>query len=107
MGKKPDSIVSSVEFTPDVYAIIQETMVKRDYLLGAAVRFLIKKGKEQIEWEDTILADARMHRSSTGVFPSDSKPDPLKDKIGLKVSEPFLAVEHGGADTGSVKNGKA
>ena len=49
--KKADSTTSSVEFPPDVYAIIEETMVAQDMGLGAAVRFLIKKGKLRIEWE--------------------------------------------------------
>ena len=44
MAKKEGSTVSSVEFAPDVYEIIQATMIEKEMSLGAAVRYLIKQG---------------------------------------------------------------
>ena len=47
MAKKEGSTVSSIEFTPDVYEIIQATMAEKEMSFGAATRYLIKQGRKQ------------------------------------------------------------
>ena len=79
-------ITSSIEFDPEIYAVIEDVMQSTGMKFGAAVRFLIKKGQKEVEWEKSILDAARSDRIAQAInYPTghqaQSTTTPIKPPI--------------------------